>query len=82
MGGRLQWQGSLLLLSLGDWGRNPEVDVLVLLDDSLDPKTDSRRIWGIAYELCGQHEIDVQPVVVAENTVPDRQRPALLQLPA
>ena len=42
-------------------------DVLVLLDDSMDPKAESRCIWGIATNSGGQHEINVQPVVVAET---------------
>ena len=54
-------------LARGEWGADSDIDVMVLLDDSMDPKAEGRRVWAIVYDLYGQCEIDVQPVVLTET---------------
>ncbi len=54
-------------LARGDWDQDSDVDVMVLLDDAVDRKGESRRIWDVAYGLYGKYGIDVQPVVVTET---------------
>ena len=54
-------------LARGDWSPDSDVDVMVLLDDAVDRKAESRRIWNIAFELYEDSEIEVQPLVVTET---------------
>jgi uncharacterized protein (UPF0332 family)/predicted nucleotidyltransferase len=54
-------------LARGEWTEESDVDVMVLLDDSMDAKAESRRIWDIAFEIYRQYGIEVQPVVVTER---------------
>ena len=54
-------------LARGDWGPDSDVDVMVLLDDSVDRKVESGRIWDVAFALYEQCEVEVQPVVVTET---------------
>ena len=54
-------------LARGEWTEESDVDVMVLLDDWMDAKAESRRIWDIAFEIYRQYGIEVQPVVVTER---------------
>jgi len=54
-------------LARGDWSADSDVDVMVLLDNSLDPKAESPRVWDISYQLYEQYEIEVQPIVLTEK---------------
>ena len=54
-------------LARGEWGPESDVDVMVLLDDCVDRKAESSRVWNIAFELYEWCEIEVQPIVVTET---------------
>ena len=54
-------------LARGEWTPESDIDLLVLLDDALDSKSEGKKVWRLAWDLTYQYDVSMEPLVFTEQ---------------
>ena len=54
-------------LARGEWTLESDIDLVVLLDDALDSKSEGKKVWRLAWDLTYQYDVSMEPLVFTEQ---------------